>query len=90
MKTIKTVLLSLCALSFSLTVSMPILSSYMQSYYKDLIGTYTKDTQELLEKKHLWVQLGQTKAYFCVFLVFALVLIILTIIVWLKERGGQD
>ena len=88
MKIIKILLSSLCALAFLLTVTMPILSSYMQNYYKGLMGDHFKDTQELLGKKHFWSQLGETKTFFYVFLALVLVLIVFTLIVWIKNRDN--
>ncbi len=88
MKITKIVLSSLCALSFLLTVTVPILSSYMQNYYKGLMGTYFTDTQELLEKKHFWSQLGETKTFFYVFLASVLTLMIFALIAWFKNRNN--
>ena len=78
----------LCALSFLLTVAVPIVSSYMQNYYKGLMGTYLTDTQKLLEKKHFWSQLGETKTFFYVFLASILTLIIFSLIAWFKNRNN--
>lgn len=86
MKIIKIILSSFCALAFFLTVTIPILSSYMQGYYKGLIGVHYEDTRALLEKKKFWSQLGETKVFFYVFLASVFVLIVYTLIIWLKKR----
>ena len=84
MKIIKIVLTSLCALSLSITVMMPFLSSHMQGHYKAMLDP--QNAKEVLEKKQLWVQLGETPIFFYIFLVFFAVLMIFYLIALAKKR----
>ena len=48
---IRSVFVSLSAITLILTLSAPIISSNMQGYYKELISEMPENTQVLLEKK---------------------------------------
>ena len=50
---IRSVFVSLSAITLILTLSAPIISSNMQGYYKDLISEMPENTQVLLEKSML-------------------------------------
>ncbi len=73
-------------MSFSVAMIMPFLSSHMQGYYKSILDP--QNAKEVLDKKQLWAQLGETKIFFYVFLVFLVVLIVFYLIVWLKNRNS--
>ena len=50
---IRSVFVSLSAITLILTLSAPIISSNMQGYYKELISEMPENTQVLLEKNML-------------------------------------
>jgi len=82
-KIIRRIFVSLSAVSLALTLSVPIISSHMQSYYKGLIGT--ENTQVWLEKKRMWATLGETEIFAILFLIFLFLLFISELIIRLKK-----
>lgn len=68
MKIFKIIIVSLLVVSALLTVLAPMISSYMQDYYKGQLEDFTKNTEELLQKKQFWVQIGDSPIFLCIFL----------------------
>lgn len=64
MRILKVILVVLCLVSFVITITAPIISSYMQGYYKSQFQNgVTDNSKQLLEKKQLWAQIGETKIF---------------------------
>ena len=82
---IRSVFVSLSAITLILTLSAPIISSNMQGYYKDLISEMPENTQVLLEKKHAWATFGETKLFITIFLIFLFCFLISELIIWIKK-----
>lgn len=68
---------------FVLTLSAPLVSSIMQSYYKGFVGS--ENTEALLEKKAMWAQIGETKIFFILFLISVTVFILAELFVLLSK-----
>lgn len=59
---------------------IPLISSYMQSYYKIQIDNSTTNAQYWLEEKQLWAQIGESHIFVCFFLVSVIIFIIVHVI----------
>ena len=85
-KIIRRILVFLSSASLALTLSMPIISSHMQGYYKGLIDTMPDNTQALLEKKQDWATFGETKIFITIFLIFLFLFLVSELIMWVKKQ----
>lgn len=68
---------------FVLTLSAPLLSSIMQDYYKDFEAS--ENMEALLEEKAMWAEIGETKIFFVLFLVFVTIFILAELFVLLSK-----
>ena len=82
---IRSVFVSLSAITLILTLSAPIISSNMQGYYKELINEMPENTQVLLEKKQIWATFGETKLFITIFLIVLFCFLISELIIWIKK-----
>ena len=85
-KIIRSVFVSLSAITLILTLSAPIISSNMQGYYKELISEIPENTQVLLEKKQAWANFGETKLFITIFLILLFCFLISELIIWIKKE----
>ena len=85
-KAAKITFISLCIILLFLALFAPIISSHMQGYYKGLIGTSIENTQTLLEKKQLWVTIGETKIFFILFFIILFSFLITELIMWIRRN----
>ena len=84
-KIIRRILLSLSAAALALTLSAPVISSYMQSYYKGLIAPMQGNTQIWLEKKQAWAAFGETKIFITIFLVLLFSFLFSELVIRIKK-----
>lgn len=70
-------------------VAIPFLSSKMQAFYKGQIDDFSKNTQELLDKKQLWVQIGETYIFLYIFIACVSIFLIVMFVIWLKARKAK-
>ena len=92
MKILRITLLTLCILSLVVTIAMPLLSSYMQGYYKaQLDGTNTnEDAEELLNQKALWARIGETRIFSYIFLFFTCTAAVVQLPKWIRGWGNAE
>lgn len=79
----------LSAISALIMVVIPFFSSYMQGFYKSQIDDFSKNTQELLDKKQLWAQIGETHIFLYFFIACISIFAIVMLITWLKTRKAK-
>ncbi len=89
-KIARCILGSLCVISLFFTLTAPIISSYMQGYYKGLISTSPENTQALLEKKQTWVTIGETEFFAILFLIILFSFLITELIVWIRKSANRN
>lgn len=89
MKILKIVTGVLSAMSALIMIAMPILSSKMQGFYKTQTPASAQLTKELLDKKQLWVQIGESKVFFYIFITCVSAFVIVWLIDWLKARKAK-
>lgn len=82
------VFISLSSVFLFLTLTIPIISSRMQGYYKGLIDTMPENTQVLIEKKQTWVAIGETKIFLIIFLIFLFSFLITELIARTKKSSN--
>ena len=82
------VFISLSSVFLFLTLTIPIISSHMQGYYKGLIDTMPENTQVLIEKKQTWVAIGETKIFLIIFLIFLFSFLITELIARTKKSSN--
>ena len=85
-RVVRVIFVVLNSIFLLLTLISPIISSYMQSYYKGLMDTMPENTQALLDKKDFWVAIGETKIFAILFLAVLLSFVIMELIVWIKKN----
>lgn len=81
---LRTILIFLSGVSFLCFIVAPLIGSYMQNRYKDLLSI-AADTEAVLEKKRFWTSVGETKIFLIVFLAFLGCLLTAELIFWLKR-----
>ena len=81
------VFISLSSVFLFLTLTIPIIISHMQGYYKGLIDTMPENTQVLIEKKQTWVAIGETKIFLIIFLIFLFSFLITELIAKMKKSS---
>lgn len=78
---------SLCAFSYFLNIGIIYLSSKMQGHYKSLMGEPNGD--EMLRKKQLWVQIGESPVLGYIFLVCLALFIVALFIYLIKKKKSK-
>ena len=86
MKKVKLVIMILSIASLVLTLFLPLLSSYMQNHYKNLLDSTSPNIQILLEKKQFWAQIGETRWFLYISLGLIAVFLFILLISWLQRR----
>ncbi len=81
-KTIRCIWILLCGISLLLALAVPVISSYMQGYYKAMIDT----SPEFLYEKRTWAKIGGTDILWVLFLIIILSFVITEIIIYLKNK----
>ena len=84
-KTVRFIFASLSAVFLFLTLTAPVISSFMQGYYKGSIDVISENTQVLIEKKQFWTAIGETKIFLIIFLIFLFLFFVTELIVWRKK-----
>lgn len=84
-KAIRTVFISLSSLVLLRTLAAPIAGSHMQGYYKGQIDAIPANTQALLEKKQIWVTIGETKVFLILLVVSLLAFVVSEWIIRIKN-----
>lgn len=85
-KRIRIIFFAISAVLFSFCIGAPLLSACMQGYYKGLIDpTFQNDTAAILDKKQMWAEIGETKLFFILFLVFVTIFILAELFVLLSK-----
>ena len=90
MKKLKIITGTLSAISALIMIAIPFLSSYMQGFYKSQIDDFSKNAQELLDKKQFWAQLGETYIFLYVFIACVSIFVILMFISHLKLKNQKN
>lgn len=89
MKTLKIITGVLSGISALITVTMPILSSNMQGFYKSQIDDFSKNTQELLDKKLFWAQIGESNVFAIVFIICVCLFLGILFIDFVNKRKNK-
>lgn len=86
MKKLKIITGIISIISALTVVVVPFLSSQMQGFYKTQMPASAQLTKELLNKKQLWVQIGESKVFFYIFIACVSAFVIVLLIDWLKLK----
>ncbi len=86
MRIFKYITSALCIISAILCLGVPYLSSCMQSYYKAQIDIYSYNTQELLDKKKFWANLGESPIMLYIFILCFIILFTVLIIERVRKK----
>ncbi len=86
MRILKYITSVLCIISAILCLGVPYLSSCMQGYYKAQIDICSDNTQELLDKKKFWANLGESPIMLYIFILCLIILFAVLIIEQVRKK----
>lgn len=90
MRILKYISSAICAIAAFITISMPLISSQIQGYYKGLLEDPAKASAAVLEKKQFWVQVGESHVFFYIFLICLTVFLAVVLAdILLKKRRAK-
>jgi len=75
----------LIAISAAVMIIVPLLCSNMQGYYKSQISPLS-DTKELLSKKQIWVQIGESPIFAHIFIACLITFLTVMVISYIRRK----
>ena len=81
----KNIIVLLCIVLLITIVALPLISSFMQDFYKSQLEDTDKDAEKILNKKNLWAKLGEPSLILYIFLFWILLCAVIVLIHWIKK-----
>ena len=79
----------LCVIFITIIVvilTLTLISSYMQSYYKSQMDDKIENTEELLNKKDFWVKVGEPQTILGVSVGITIIYILVILAIWIVNH----